>query len=121
MRCQPRPVAFLRLVSRVKINAFLTNREAANRLRRLMPELPDVTIYIEALEARILAKLLERVRLASPFLLRTIDPPLAATHGKKVRRLRRIGKRIAIGLEVRSLAGHPPHDRRTPPLARTQC
>src|SRR6184192_3079030 len=64
-----------------------------------MPELPDVTIYIEALEARILGQTLERVRLASPFLLRTIDPPLAATHGKKVRRLRRIGKRIAIGLE----------------------
>src|SRR6266851_7092652 len=64
-----------------------------------MPELPDVTIYIEALEARILGQTLERVRLASPFLLRTIDPPLAATHNKKVRRLRRIGKRIAIGLE----------------------
>src|SRR5229473_882541 len=64
-----------------------------------MPELPDVTIYIEALEARILGQTLERVRLASPFLLRTIDPPLAATHGKKVRRLRRVGKRIAIGLE----------------------
>ena len=64
-----------------------------------MPELPDVAIYIEALEARILGQTLERVRLASPFLLRTIDPPLAATHDKKVRRLRRIGKRIAIGLE----------------------
>src|ERR1051326_1308756 len=64
-----------------------------------MPELPDVTIYIEALEARILGQTLERVRLASPFLLRTIDPPLAATHGKKVRRMRRVGKRIAIGLE----------------------
>jgi formamidopyrimidine-DNA glycosylase len=64
-----------------------------------LPELPDVTIYIEALEARILGQTLERVRLASPFLLRTIDPPLAATHEKKVCRLRRIGKRIAIGLE----------------------
>src|SRR6266852_6566851 len=64
-----------------------------------MPELPDVTIYIEALEARILGQTLERVRLASPFLLRTIDPPLAATHNKKVRELRRIGKRIAIGME----------------------
>ncbi len=64
-----------------------------------MPELPDVTIYIEALEARILGQTLDRVRLASPFLLRTIQPPLAATHGKKVVRLRRIGKRIAIGLE----------------------
>jgi formamidopyrimidine-DNA glycosylase len=64
-----------------------------------MPELPDVTIYIEALEARILGQTLERVRLASPFLLRTIEPPLAATHGKKVRRLRRVGKRVAIGLD----------------------
>src|SRR5689334_17680899 len=64
-----------------------------------MPELPDVTVYIEALEARILGQTLERVRLASPFLLRTIDPPLAAAHGKKVHRLRRVGKRIAIGVE----------------------
>src|SRR5690242_7415299 len=64
-----------------------------------MPELPDVTVYIEALEARILGQTLERVRLASAFLLRTIDPPLAAAHGKKVHRLRRVGKRIAIGLE----------------------
>ena len=64
-----------------------------------MPELPDVTIYIEALEARILGQTLERVRLASPFLLRTVDPPLASAYGKKVRALRRVGKRIAIGLE----------------------
>ena len=64
-----------------------------------MPELPDVTIYIEALESRILDETLERVRLASPFLLRTVDPPLASAHGKKVRALRRVGKRIAIGLE----------------------
>jgi formamidopyrimidine-DNA glycosylase len=64
-----------------------------------MPELPDVTIYIEALETRILGQTLERVRLASPFLLRTVDPPLAAVHGTKVRALRRVGKRIAIGLD----------------------
>jgi len=64
-----------------------------------MPELPDVTVYIEALEARILGETLERVRLASPFLLRTVEPPLAAVNGKKVRALRRIGKRIAIGLD----------------------
>ncbi len=64
-----------------------------------MPELPDIVVYIEALESRILGQTLERVRLASPFLLRTIDPPLASVHGKKVRALRRIGKRIAIGLE----------------------
>ena len=64
-----------------------------------MPELPDITVYIEALEARILGQTLDRVRLASPFLLRTIDPPLSAAQGKKVRELRRVGKRIAIGLE----------------------
>ena len=64
-----------------------------------MPELPDITVYIEALEARIVGQTLERVRLASPFLLRTIEPPLSAAQGKKVRALRRVGKRIAIGLE----------------------
>jgi formamidopyrimidine-DNA glycosylase len=64
-----------------------------------MPELPDVTLYIEALEVRILDQPLKSVRLASPFLLRTFDPPLKATFGKRVRALRRLGKRIAIGLE----------------------
>ena len=64
-----------------------------------MPELPDVVVYIEALETRTLGETLDRVRLASPFLLRTVDPPLAAVHGKKVRALRRVGKRVAIGLE----------------------
>ena len=64
-----------------------------------MPELPDITVYIEALESRILGQTLEHVRLASPFLLRTIDPPLAAVDGKRVLALRRVGKRIAIGLE----------------------
>ena len=64
-----------------------------------MPELPDITVYIEALEARIFGETLERVRLASPFLLRSIDPPLAAANGKKVKALHRVGKRIAIGLE----------------------
>src|SRR5579871_1528257 len=64
-----------------------------------MPELPDVTVYIEALEARILGQTLERVRLASPFLLRSVDPPLQSAFGKRVVALRRVGKRIAIGLE----------------------
>jgi formamidopyrimidine-DNA glycosylase len=64
-----------------------------------MPELPDVTVYLEALEARILNHRLERVVLASPFLLRTVDPPLAALEGRRVIALRRLGKRIAIGLE----------------------
>ncbi|HEX6897929.1 MAG TPA: DNA-formamidopyrimidine glycosylase family protein [Bryobacteraceae bacterium] len=64
-----------------------------------MPELPDIVVYIEALEKRILGQKLERVRLASPFLLRTVNPPLQAAEGKAVRELRRVGKRIAIGVE----------------------
>ncbi|MDJ0948331.1 MAG: DNA-formamidopyrimidine glycosylase family protein [Alphaproteobacteria bacterium] len=64
-----------------------------------MPELPDVTVYIEALERRIVGQPLERIRLASPFLLRTVDPPLAETEGRQVRSLRRLGKRIAFGLD----------------------
>ena len=64
-----------------------------------MPELPDVAVYIEALESRIAGETLQRVRLASPFLLRSVDPPLAATTNRRVTRLRRLGKRIVIGLE----------------------
>jgi formamidopyrimidine-DNA glycosylase len=64
-----------------------------------MPELPDITAYITALEARILGQRLESVRLQSVFVLRTADPPLASVEGRTVRALRRIGKRIAIGVE----------------------
>jgi formamidopyrimidine-DNA glycosylase len=64
-----------------------------------MPELPDIAAYITALEARILSQPLERVRLGSVFLLRTADPPLSSIEGRTVRELRRIGKRIAIGVE----------------------
>lgn len=64
-----------------------------------MPELPDITIYIEALESRVAGQTLERARIASPFLLRTVEPPIDAVDGKQVVALRRIGKRIAIGLE----------------------
>jgi formamidopyrimidine-DNA glycosylase len=59
-----------------------------------MPELPDITLYLHALEARVAGRPLERVRLASPFLVRTVDPPLTSLHGQVVRRLRRVGKRI---------------------------
>ncbi len=65
----------------------------------IMPELPDVAIYIEALEQRIQGEILHGVRLASPFLLRSVDPPLTAFTGKRVTELRRMGKRIVIGLE----------------------
>lgn len=64
-----------------------------------MPELPDITIYIEALEARILGKRLERIRLASPFLLRTVTPPLDSAQGRVVQTISRIGKRIVIGFD----------------------
>jgi formamidopyrimidine-DNA glycosylase len=64
-----------------------------------MPELPDIVLYLEALEKRILGKRLERVRVASPFLLRTATPPLGSAEGQIVARLRRMGKRICIGLE----------------------
>jgi formamidopyrimidine-DNA glycosylase len=64
-----------------------------------VPELPDVQIYIEALQRRILGETLENIRLATPFLLRSIDPPLSELHNRKVTNLRRIGKRIVIELE----------------------
>ncbi len=64
-----------------------------------MPELPDITAYITALEPRILGKTLERIRLQSVFVLRTADPPITTVEENTVRVLRRIGKRIAIGLE----------------------
>jgi formamidopyrimidine-DNA glycosylase len=64
-----------------------------------VPELPDISAYLTALEARILGQRLERVRLASVFLLRTVDPPVAGVEGRTVSELRRIGKRIAIGVE----------------------
>ncbi len=63
-----------------------------------MPELPDIAVYIEALEARVLGRPLVRVRIAHPFLLRTADPPIGSVEGRQVRELRRLGKRIAIGL-----------------------
>lgn len=67
--------------------------------RYRMPELPDITVYIETLETRILGQTLEAVRIVSPFLLRTATPPISDAHGKRVLQLRRLGKRICIGLE----------------------
>src|SRR3984885_5510299 len=64
-----------------------------------MPELPDISAYITALEPRIVGQPLQHVRVASAFLLRTVQPPLASAEGRTVRELRRIGKRIAIGLD----------------------
>lgn len=64
-----------------------------------MPELPDITVYIEALEKRIQGTTLQRVLVASPFLLRTAVPPLSSVEKRKVTNLRRLGKRICIGVE----------------------
>jgi formamidopyrimidine-DNA glycosylase len=63
-----------------------------------MPELPDIVVYIEAIERRVFHQTLERVRIAGPFLLRTAQPPLEAVQGKPVEKLRRVGKRIAVGM-----------------------
>src|SRR6267143_5605385 len=64
-----------------------------------MPELPDVTVYIEALESRVLGHRLERVKLLNPFILRTAVPPIASAEGKRVTEIRRVGKRIVFVLE----------------------
>ena len=63
-----------------------------------MPELPDVVVYLERLQPRILGVTLERVRLISPFLLRSVDPPIDTVQGRRVTELRRLGKRIVMGL-----------------------
>jgi formamidopyrimidine-DNA glycosylase len=64
-----------------------------------MPELPDLTVYLDFLQANIVGQVLERVRLASPFVLRTADPPLQAIENKRVLGLRRLGKRLIFELE----------------------
>ncbi|HEX7403619.1 MAG TPA: DNA-formamidopyrimidine glycosylase family protein, partial [Usitatibacter sp.] len=61
-----------------------------------MPELPDVCVYLEALDRRVVGQRLESVRIASPFVLRSYDPPIGALEGRVVRGLRRIGKRIVL-------------------------
>ncbi len=64
-----------------------------------MPELPDIEVYLDALRPRIVGEPLLGVRLSSPFLLRSVEPPLASAYGRRVCELRRLGKRIVIGLE----------------------
>ena len=64
-----------------------------------MPELPDITVYIEALASRVVGQPLQRIRIAKPFLLRSVDPPLSTAEGKRVTGLRRMGKRIVLELE----------------------
>ena len=64
-----------------------------------MPEFPDVTVYIEALAERVLNQPIQKIRIGSPFVLRSFDPPIGAAEGKKVLALRRLGKRIVFALE----------------------
>jgi formamidopyrimidine-DNA glycosylase len=64
-----------------------------------MPELPDITVYVEALQRRIVGQRLEAIRIRSPFLVRTFEPPITDAEGKIVRTIRRLGKRVAIGLD----------------------
>lgn len=64
-----------------------------------MPELPDITVYLDALNTRVIGETLENVRIVSPFLLRTFDPPIEALFGKRCLTSRRFGKRIALGFE----------------------
>ena len=64
-----------------------------------MPELPDITVYLDALATRVLGRTLERVDVMSPFVLRSTEPPLASSHGKRVTGVRRLGKRIVVALD----------------------
>src|SRR5512143_3982345 len=64
-----------------------------------MPELPDVVVYVEAIDERVKGRRLDRVRIAGPFLLRTVEPPVQQAEGKAVLEVRRLGKRTCIGLE----------------------
>lgn len=70
-----------------------------------MPELPDIEVYLEALRTRSLGQPLEQVRLGSPFLLRTVDPPLSSLTGRRVEELRRLGKRIVFGFAMAEETG----------------
>jgi len=63
-----------------------------------VPELPDITVYLDALSKRVLGRTLERVDIVSPFVLRSVEPPLASCHGTRVTGLRRLGKRIVLAL-----------------------
>jgi formamidopyrimidine-DNA glycosylase len=64
-----------------------------------VPELPDITVYVEALERRLRGARLERVRLLNPFFLRTAEPPISHAHGRRVQSVSRLGKRVVVGLE----------------------
>src|SRR5262249_54835982 len=91
-----RRVCHLRLMT-----AFRTIRDlhCSMLFSQRMPELPDITVYLEALESRILNEPLLKVRIKSPFLLRTAAPPVSSVEGHRVTSLRRLGKQIAFGFD----------------------
>src|SRR5262245_23355500 len=64
-----------------------------------MPELPDITVYLESLKPRVLGRTIERIRIKSPFLIRSVDPPIREAQGRRIVELRRAGKRIVFGLD----------------------
>ena len=68
-----------------------------------MPELPDVTVYVESIASRVVGQPIEGIRVASPFVVRTFEPPLSAASGKRVLELRRLGKRIVFVLDLGKL------------------
>ncbi len=80
-------------------NSQRQRSESIEKREERMPELPDITVYIERLAPRVLGHTLERVTVKKPFVLRTVDPPLSAVEHARVVELRRVGKRIVIGLE----------------------
>ncbi len=89
-------------IARTPQATIIEERPSAGSFGRFpspMPELPDITVYLEALAPRILGQKLEHIRILSPFLLRTVDPPLDSAQNRTVRELRRVGKRISIGLD----------------------
>ena len=100
-------VAFRASVLYSETQARMSKADGCEIPYEAMPELPDITAYLSALEVRILGQVLEQVRLNSFTLLRTAQPPLASVEGRVVRELRRIGKRIAIGVDGDSPPGRP--------------
>ncbi len=99
------PSLFLRVqdlryqIATPRFQIWISRGAAEKVILEFMPELPDIMIYVEALERRIIGERLEGVRIQSPLLLRSFDPPLECVDGKIVREVRRLGKRIVLGLD----------------------
>ena len=77
-----------------------------------MPELPEIVVYLDALESRVVGQSLERIRIRTPSLLKTFDPPVSDLEGRRVTGLRRVGKRVVFELEGGFFAVVPPHGER---------